>query len=257
PLPVGVPGELCVGGAGVAVRGYRGRPEATAERFVANPFGDGVLYRTGDLVRWRPDGTLDFLGRIDQQVKIRGHRVEPSEIEAVLHGHPRVQEAAVVTAQAGDHLRLVAYVVLDERARSAPPGERVDDADLAAYAGERLPAHMVPALWARLERMPRTRNGKLNRAALPPPPRSRGGAPAAPRTPLQRDVADLLGALPGADPAAGLAAEVPAWAGRLHGPALVTALLRERFGDPVPHVCAGRTARKIAADLQRLGTSPR
>ncbi|GAA2127423.1 hypothetical protein GCM10009727_17230 [Actinomadura napierensis] len=248
PLPIGVPGELCVGGAGVAVRGYLGRPEASAERFVPNPFGAGLLYRTGDMVRWRPDGTVDFLGRIDQQVKIRGYRVEPGEVEAALQRHPRVREAAVVPAPAGDHMRLVAYVAADPS---------VGDAELTAFAGSRLPAHMVPSLWVRLPHLPRTRNGKLNRAALPPPaPPARGGASAAPRTPLQHAVLDLLGSLPGAAPAADLTAEVPAWAGSRYGPALVTALLRDRFGDPVPHVSAGHTARRIAAELRRLGIHP-
>ncbi|MEU9016612.1 amino acid adenylation domain-containing protein [Actinomadura sp. NPDC048394] len=247
PLPIGVPGELCIGGAGVAVRGYLGRPEASAERFVANPFGEGLLYRTGDMVRWRPDGTVDFLGRIDQQVKIRGYRVEPGEVEAALQRHPRVREAAVVPARVGDHMRLVAYV--------ATAGPSVADAELTAFAGSRLPAHMVPGVWIRLPHLPRTRNGKLNRAALPPPrPPARGGASAAPRTPLQHAVLDLLGSLPGAGTAADLTAEVPAWAGSRYGPALVTALLRDRFGDPVPHVSAGDTARRIAAELRRLGT---
>jgi amino acid adenylation domain-containing protein len=243
PLPVGVPGELCIGGAGVAVRGYLGRPEATAERFVPDPFGDGLIYRTGDLVRWRPDGTVGFLGRIDQQVKIRGYRVEPSEVEAVLASHPRVQEAAVVAAQAGDHARLVGYVVAESGDDVADSG---DDAELAAFAGSRLPDYMVPTVWVRLPRLPRTRNGKLNRAALPPPRR----ASAVPRTPLEHAVLDLFAS-------GNLTAEVPAWAGGLYGPALVTALLRERFGDPVPHVAVGHTARKIAADLRRLGKSPR
>ncbi|MFB4306214.1 amino acid adenylation domain-containing protein [Actinomadura sp. GTD37] len=280
PLPIGVPGELCVGGAGVAVRGYLGRPDTTARRFVRDPFGPGLVYRTGDLVRWRPDGAAEFLGRIDRQVKIRGHRVEPGEVEAALRRHPRVREVAVVPAPAGGHTRLVAYIAVDG-ASPAPT-----DAELAAFAGGLLPGHMVPGLWVRLPAMPRTRNGKLDRAALPPPPprTGRGGAPAEPRTPAQRAVCDLLASLPdpgpaadpaaapaadpaadpaatpaarpAARPAADLTAEVPAWAGRLYGPAVVTALLRDRFGEPVPQVTAGTSARRIAAGLRRAGASP-
>ena len=159
-VPVGVPGELLIGGAGVA-RGYLNRPELTAEKFIANPFGsDGGsrLYRTGDLVRYRAAGTLEFLGRIDQQVKVRGFRIELGEIESVLHSHAAVREAVVVMREEREK-QLVAHVVL-----AGEPS--CTTAELRDYLKQKLPAYMVPAVFSVLENVPLTPNGKVDRNAF-------------------------------------------------------------------------------------------
>ena len=164
PVPLGAAGELVTGGAGLA-RGYHRRPAATAERFIPDSFPDGVgggrLYRTGDLARWLPDGTLDFLGRADRQVKVRGFRVEPGEVEAALLGHPAVAAAAVVLRDG----RLTAYVV----GAGADGPRSPEGAALRAFLAERLPDFMVPALVVPLDALPLTPRGKLDRAALPDP----------------------------------------------------------------------------------------
>ena len=158
PVPVGVAGELYTGGAGLALD-YLGQPALTAARFVPNPFGPGRLYRTGDWVRWRGDGTLEFLGRHDTQIKIRGFRVEPAEIDHVLGGCPGVRAVVVQPRRDGPAIQLVAYYV-----GSAEP------AGLSEYLAARMPSYMVPQQFVRLESIPLTANGKIDRAALPPPP---------------------------------------------------------------------------------------
>ncbi|HEV3048933.1 MAG TPA: AMP-binding protein, partial [Longimicrobium sp.] len=158
PVPVGVPGELYVGGAGVA-RGYLNRPELTAERFVDDPFAPGRLYRSGDRVRWMADGTLEYLGRLDEQVKIRGFRIELGEIEAALRQVSGVRDCTVVVREdvAGDR-RLVAYVVGEAKAEA-----------LRAHVRQSLPEYMVPSAFVALDALPLTANGKLDRKALPAP----------------------------------------------------------------------------------------
>jgi acyl-coenzyme A synthetase/AMP-(fatty) acid ligase/acyl carrier protein len=162
PVPIGVPGELFIGGEGVA-RGYLGRPELTAERFIANPFGDGRLYRTGDLVRYRSDGTLEYLGRTDHQVKIRGFRIELGEIEAALTAHSLIEQAVVVAREdTPGQKRLLAYLVPTD-------GLVPSTAELRAFLRERLPEYMLPAVFMELAALPLTPNGKVDRKALPAP----------------------------------------------------------------------------------------
>ncbi|HSU82989.1 MAG TPA: amino acid adenylation domain-containing protein, partial [Thermoanaerobaculia bacterium] len=162
PVPMGSAGELYLAGPGLA-RGYLHRRELTAERFLPNPFEEGRLYKTGDLVRWRPDGTLAFLGRHDFQVKVRGFRIEPGEIEAALLRHPQVREAAVVgLAEGGRDHRVVAYYVTEA-------GAETTREDLRAFLRARLPEHMVPAVLVPLAALPLTDVGKLDRRALPAP----------------------------------------------------------------------------------------
>ncbi|MET0395479.1 MAG: non-ribosomal peptide synthetase, partial [Longimicrobiaceae bacterium] len=183
PLPPGVPGELCVGGPHVA-RGYLGRPELTAERFVPDPFGGtpgARLYRTGDRVRRMDDGGLEFLGRIDRQAKVRGFRVEPGEIESVLARHPAVRAAVALVREdrPGDR-RVVAYLEADA---GFVAGEALE---LARGA---LPEYMVPAAVVVLERFPLTPTGKVDLRALPAPEAPADGGDAAPRSGLERSIA--------------------------------------------------------------------
>jgi amino acid adenylation domain-containing protein len=189
PVPIGVAGEMYIGGDGLA-RGYLHRPELTAERFLPDPFADDPaarLYRTGDLVRVLPDGTIEFLGRIDHQVKIRGHRVEPGEVESALGAHPAVAAAAVAAHADGDDMRLVAYLV-------ARPGPAPSVGQLRDFLKGKLPAYMVPAAFVRLDALPLTPNGKVDRSALPPPAPERPPAAAdhvAPRDEVERQLQRL------------------------------------------------------------------
>ena len=192
-MPVGSPGELHIGGLGVAL-GYLNRPELTAQRFIPDPFetrSDAKLYKTGDIGRYRPDGVIEFLGRIDTQVKVRGFRVELGEIEALLVQQESVSEAVVVVwePQAGDR-RLCAYVVMSA------------DADAAKGAGilrralrEQLPSYMVPAVFVTLDEIPLTANGKVDRKALPAPTESdisqREVAFVTPKTQNERAIASI------------------------------------------------------------------
>jgi len=169
PVPIGIPGELFIGGVSLA-RGYLHRPDLTAERFIPDPFIDqpgGRLYRTGDLARYLPNGNLEFLGRIDLQVKVRGYRIEPGEIEAALSQHPSVRENVVIVREdiPGDK-RLVAYVIVGS-------DEAPTFGDLRSFLQEKLPDYMIPSHFVMLESFPLNANGKIDRRALPTPDHAR------------------------------------------------------------------------------------
>jgi aryl carrier-like protein len=167
PVPIGVMGELYIGGAGVA-RGYLNRVELTAERFLGDPFAEepgARVYRTGDLGRWLADGTIEFLGRNDFQVKIRGFRIELGEIEAQLAEHEAVREAVVIAREdTPGEKRLVSYYITTEQAEGGVGAEA-----LRTHLSAKLPEHMLPAAYVRLESLPLGPNGKLDRKALPAP----------------------------------------------------------------------------------------
>ncbi|HEY0606847.1 MAG TPA: amino acid adenylation domain-containing protein, partial [Herpetosiphonaceae bacterium] len=196
PVPIGGRGELYLGGLGLA-RGYLHQPALTATRFVPDAFSGehgARLYRTGDLARYRPDGTIAFVGRVDGQVKVRGFRIEPDEINAVLEQHPAVQESIVVGAHdPSGQASVVAYVV-------APPEHEPSVADLRSFLKQALPEHMVPSAFVFLRELPRTTSGKIDRRALPAPDltrRVRDNAIVAPRTPAEELVASVWSAVLG------------------------------------------------------------
>jgi amino acid adenylation domain-containing protein len=199
PVPFGAPGELVIAGAGVS-RGYLGEPALTAERFVPDPFAGpeeagARLYRTGDRARHLADGAVEFLGRVDLQVKVRGFRVEPGEVELALAAHPSVQAAAVVARALGGDRRLVAYVV-------PRPGARLEPQVLAAFLRERLPEAFVPSVFVELDALPLTPNGKVDRRSLPAPDRLRpnlGETFVAPRTPVEELLAAIWSQVLGVD----------------------------------------------------------
>jgi acyl-coenzyme A synthetase/AMP-(fatty) acid ligase len=187
PMPVGIPGELFIGGDGLA-RGYRQRPDLTADRFLPNPFGPAGarMYRTGDLARFLPDGRIECVGRVDHQVKVRGFRVELGEVESALV-HPAIKETVVYAEEvsAGDK-RLVAYVVYH-------PGESLTASELRKLVRATLPEYMVPSFFVKLDRIPLTPNGKVNRRALPGPFQGTGPERerVAPQTPTEMRIAEV------------------------------------------------------------------
>jgi acyl carrier protein len=187
--PIGVPGEICIAGAGVA-RGYLNRPDLTAERFVKDPFVSGArMYRTGDLGRFRPDGVIQCLGRLDHQVKLRGFRIELGEIESVLMQFAGIRQAvADVKASHSGEKRLVAYLLMEN-------GAEPSLADLRAFLKTKLPEYMVPATFMVLEKLPVSPNGKLNRSALPLPDDARPELArefVPPSTPVEQAVAEIF-----------------------------------------------------------------
>jgi thioesterase domain-containing protein/acyl carrier protein len=227
PVPIGVAGEICLGGAGLA-RGYARLPGKTAERFVPHPFSGlpgGRLYRTGDLARLLPNGEIELFGRIDAQLKLRGYRIEPGEIEAALLRHPAVRQAAVVVRGEGAAERhLAAYVGAPE----APP----EPSELRRFLASSLPEHMVPPIVLVLPALPLTVNGKVDRRALPDPGRAAAGARALPATPLERFLAALWQEVLGR---AEIDAEEDFFAlgGTSLQAAVLIRLLEERFGEYV------------------------
>lgn len=239
PVPDGQVGELVIGGAGAA-RGYHARPGLTAERFVPDPDGPpgARRYRSGDQVCRRPDGTLDFLGRIDHQIKLRGHRIEPDEVAAVLAGHPAVTDAVVVAQGSGDATRLVGYAAGDH-----------DPAGLRAFLADRLPAYLVPDVVVTLDALPLTVSGKIDRSALPEPDRASAGLTGpvtVPRTDTERllagFLADLLGhTSAGPDPAP--CTDPPA--------ALRLGVHDDIFALGANSLMAGRLAARVRTELGR------
>ena len=190
PVPIGVIGELYIGGAGLA-RGYLNRPDLTGESFIPNPFSTepvARLYKSGDLARYLPDGNIEFVGRIDHQVKVRGFRIELGEIETVLGDHPCVRQAvAVVREDEPDEKRLIAYVVAKQEFASTT-------SDLRGFLKDKLPEYMVPSAFVMLDALPLTPNGKIDRKALPAPDEARPdpiGALVAPRTPTEELLAGI------------------------------------------------------------------
>ncbi len=186
PVPVGVPGELYLGGDGLA-QGYLNRPDLNAEKFISNPFREGRLYRTGDLVRYRPDGNIQFLGRLDHQVKIRGFRVELGEIESVLAGCPDVRQCTVVARTDGIGAKqLVAYYSVTEGTAVAPD-------DVREFLQSRLPSYMIPGFILRLPTLPLNANGKIDRRALPAPESSLATKPkqTAPEDAVERELQQI------------------------------------------------------------------
>jgi amino acid adenylation domain-containing protein len=248
-VPIGVPGELCIGGAGLA-RGYAGRGDLTAERFTPNPFATRPgqrWYRTGDLARWRADGALEFGGRLDAQVKVRGVRVEPGEVEAALRAHPSVAAAVVTTYRSvtGD-LELAGYVV-------PAAGATVEPGELSGSLGTRLPTAMVPASIDMLVQLPMLPNGKVDRSALPAPgSRAREDDPGhvAPRTETERAVATVMGELTGVE-RIGVHDDFFTLGGHSLLAIRLAHRLRRRFGLEltVATLFEGRTVERVAAAL--------
>ncbi|MFD5621551.1 amino acid adenylation domain-containing protein [Streptomyces yangpuensis] len=251
PVPPGTPGELYLAGTQLA-RGYLGRPHLTAERFTANPHSTTPgtrMYRTGDLVRQTPDGTLHYLGRTDHQIKLRGLRIEPAEIETTLTTHPHLTHTTVQLREDTPGVQhLVAYVV----PAAGVPGP--DEAELRAWAGDRLPEYMVPSFFVTLPELPLSPNGKLDRKALPAPELPEAGASRAPRDAREEIAAGVLADVLGR-PSVGADDDFFALGGHSLLAARVAARLREALGGEcaVRDVFELRTAARLAARLAERG----
>ncbi len=254
PVPVGVPGELFLGGAGLS-RGYLNRPELSADKFVVDPFRPDPgarLYRTGDQVRYRLDGNLEYLGRLDHQVKIRGFRIEVGEIEAVLSRHPRIRDRVVVAREDSvGNKRLVAYVVPGDGPAPTP-------SDLRAFLEQKLPAYMVPSVFVLLDAPPLTANGKVDRSALPAPGGDHvGTGDTAPRTPVEEQLAAIWAEALGV-PRVGIHDDFFALGGHSLLGVRVFAEIEKVFGKrlPLATLFQGANIERLAILLQRSAPNP-
>jgi amino acid adenylation domain-containing protein len=257
PVPPGVPGEIYTGGDGVAL-GYLGRPDLTAERFIPDPFSrraDATMYRTGDIGRWRDDGTIDFLGRVDSQVKIRGIRIELGAIESALTEHPAIREGVVIAAVMGSlGTQLVAYVVVRD-------GAAPTVAEIQTFLAQRLSSHSVPAFVAFIAALPRTPTGKFDRKALPDPVEAVERVEAAerrePATAAEIAVADHVATILGLDDI-GLDDDFYAFGGDSLRAMRLVSRLREAFGVPlrVRDLVSAPTVSALTAVLCALEREP-
>ncbi len=250
PVPVGVPGELYVAGAGLA-RGYLGRSGLSAERFVASPFGAGErMYRTGDVVRWTSEGELVFAGRADDQMKVRGHRIEPGEIESALSGCPGVREAVVtIREDRPGERRLIGYVAADARA--------VDGRTVRAHAANLLPDHMVPTAVMVLDALPLTANGKLDRAALPAPDFAERVLGREPRTETERVLCDLFAEMLGLERVGADDGFFELGGDSISSMQLVSRARRAGLVMTPRHVFEEKTPERLAAVVEAVGTAER
>ena len=251
PAPSGVAGELLIGGELLA-RGYLGRAGLSAERFVADPFGEdgGRLYRTGDLVRWNGEGQLEYLGRIDHQVKIRGFRIELGEVEAQLLSQPEVREAVVVAKEGPGGARLVGYV-------SAQAGQVVEAGELRERLGQALPDYMVPSAIVVLESLPLNANGKVDRKALPEPGFESERAYEAPQGEVEEALAKIWAEVLGVERVGrhdnffelgGHSLAVLRLQTKLQESLSVNLPLRDYFESPTPVLLAGKLTRRMATN---------
>ena len=252
PVPVNTTGEMYIGGVGVA-RGYRHRPDLTAQQFISSPFSTDPgarLYKTGDLARFLPDGQISFVGRNDEQVKIRGYRIEPSEIVRALDNHPAIRESLVVAHDfAPEDRRLVAYLVLSENAQLTHTAVR-------DFLAAHLPEHMIPSLFLRLDTVPLNAHGKIDRNALPKPDVAttlHEEPVLAPRTPVEQKMTEIVGSLLQLE-RIGVEENFFMMGGHsLLGTQLI-ARLREAFGVELPlrRLFDAPTIRNLAAEIERL-----
>ncbi|PEW92503.1 hypothetical protein CN447_09975 [Bacillus thuringiensis] len=190
---VGVPGELCIAGDGVA-KGYLNQPELTAEKFIDNPYGEGKLYRSGDLARWLPNGEMEYLGRIDEQVKIRGYRIELYEIESVLRNQPGISDVAVVALEVGVDKSICAYLIPTNQE------QQLDMSEIKNDLRDKLPEYMLPGFMMQIDALPLTSNGKLDAKALPEPNALAGQEYMPPRTKTEKVITDIFEEILGISP---------------------------------------------------------